>query len=71
MQIRRSPPSDKSLMKRLSKTILLPFGGISLIRAGETGTIARQRANAERTAAQVVGLIRSGYKIVLTHGTAK
>jgi carbamate kinase len=50
------------------KTILLAVGGNSLIRAGETGTIAEQRANAQRTAAQVVGLIRAGYKIVLTHG---
>lgn len=50
------------------KTILLAVGGNSLIRAGETGTIAEQRANAERTAAQIIGLIRVGYRIVLTHG---
>ena len=50
------------------KSILLAVGGNSLIRAGEKGTIAEQRANAQRTAAQVVGLIRAGYRIVLTHG---
>jgi len=50
------------------KTILLAVGGNSLIRAGEKGTIAEQRANAQRTAAQIVGLIRAGYRIVLTHG---
>jgi carbamate kinase len=50
------------------KTILLAIGGNSLIRAGEAGTIAEQRANARRTAAQIVGLIRGGYRIVLTHG---
>jgi carbamate kinase len=50
------------------KTMLLAVGGNSLIRAGETGTIAEQRANAQRTAAQIVGLIRAGYRIVLTHG---
>src|ERR1022692_315741 len=50
------------------KTMLLAVGGNSLIRAGEKGTIAEQRANAQRTAAQVVGLIRAGYRIVLTHG---
>ncbi len=50
------------------KTMLLAVGGNSLIRAGEAGTIAEQRANAQRTAAQIVGLIRAGYHIVLTHG---
>lgn len=50
------------------KTILLAIGGNSLIRAGEKGTIAEQRANAQRTASQIVGLIRAGYRIVLTHG---
>jgi carbamate kinase len=50
------------------KTLLLAVGGNSLIRAGEAGTIAEQRANAQRTAAQIVGLIRAGYRIVLTHG---
>ena len=50
------------------KTMLLAVGGNSLIRAGEKGTIAEQRANAQRTAAQIVGLIRAGYRLVLTHG---
>ncbi len=50
------------------KTMLLAVGGNSLIRAGETGTIAEQRANAQRTAVQIVSLIQSGYRIVLTHG---
>jgi len=50
------------------KTMLLAVGGNSLIRAGEKGTILEQRANAQRTAAQIVGLIRAGYRIVLTHG---
>jgi carbamate kinase len=50
------------------KTMLLAVGGNSLIRAGEKGTIAEQRVNAQRTAAQIVGLIRAGYRIVLTHG---
>ncbi len=38
------------------KTMLLAVGGNSLIRAGEKGTIAEQRANAQRTAAQIVEL---------------
>jgi carbamate kinase len=50
------------------KTMLLAVGGNSLIRAGEKGTVAEQRANARRTAAEIVRLIRDGYRIVLTHG---
>ena len=48
--------------------MLLAVGGNSLIRAGEKGTIAEQRANAQRTAVQIIGLIRAGHRIVLTHG---
>ena len=50
------------------KTMLLAVGGNSLIRVGEKGTIAEQHTNAQRTASQIVGLIRAGYRIVLTHG---
>src|SRR5690242_21860488 len=50
------------------QTLLLAVGGNSLIRAGEKGTIAEQLANARRTAHAVVGLIRSGYRLVITHG---
>jgi len=50
------------------KTMLLAVGGNSLIRAGEKGTISEQLANARRTATEIVGLIRDGYRIVLTHG---
>ncbi len=50
------------------KTLLLAVGGNSLIRAGEKGTVAEQLANARRTAAEVVGLVRDGRRIVLTHG---
>lgn len=49
-------------------TILLAVGGNSLIRAGEKGTIAEQFANARRTAAAIIGLIRDGYRLVITHG---
>lgn len=48
--------------------MLLAVGGNSLIRAGEKGTIAEQLANARRTAVEIAGLIKKGYRIVLTHG---
>ena len=54
--------------QRMPKTILLAIGGNSLIRAGEKGTVAEQAANARRTAAAIVGLIRDGYRLVVTHG---
>src|SRR3954471_3526225 len=52
----------------MPKTILIAVGGNSLIRAGEKGTIAEQLANARRTASEVIGLIRLGYRLVITHG---
>jgi len=48
--------------------MLLAIGGNSLIRAGEKGTVVEQLANARRTAAAVIGLIRDGYRLVITHG---
>ncbi len=50
------------------KRMVLAVGGNSLIRAGEKGTIDEEIANAKRIAAQIIGLIRDGYRIVLTHG---
>lgn len=52
----------------MSKTILIAVGGNSLIRAGEKGTVAEQLANARRTAIAVIGLIRDGHRLVITHG---
>ncbi len=49
-------------------TALIAVGGNSLIRAGEKGTVAEQLANARRTAAAVVEVIREGYHLVMTHG---
>jgi carbamate kinase len=50
------------------KTILIAVGGNSLIRAGEKGTIAEQLANIQGTAAAIVGLLRDGFRLVVTHG---
>ncbi len=50
------------------KTMLIAVGGNSLIRAGEKGTVAEQLANARRTASAIIGLIRDGYHLVVTHG---
>lgn len=50
------------------KSMLIAVGGNSLIRSGEKGTVSEQLANARRTAAAIVGLIRAGYHLVITHG---
>jgi carbamate kinase len=50
------------------KTMLIAVGGNSLIRAGEKGSVAEQRANARRTAAAIIDLIRRDYRLVITHG---
>ena len=49
-------------------TMLIAVGGNSLIRSGEKGTVAEQLANARRTAQAIIGLIRRGYRLVITHG---
>jgi carbamate kinase len=49
-------------------SMLIAVGGNSLIRAGEKGSVSEQRNNARRTAAAIVGLVRGGYRIVITHG---
>lgn len=49
-------------------SMLIAVGGNSLIRAGETGTIAEQWVNARRTAAAIVQLMRNGYRLIVTHG---
>jgi carbamate kinase len=52
----------------VTRTALVAVGGNSLIRAGEKGTITEQLGNARRTAAAIVGLLRDGFHLVLTHG---
>jgi carbamate kinase len=50
------------------KSMVLAIGGNSLIHSGESGTVGEQLVNARRVAAEVVRLVRAGYRIVLTHG---
>lgn len=50
------------------KKVLIAVGGNSLIRAGEKGTITEQLSNARRTSSAIIGLIRHGFSLVITHG---
>jgi len=50
------------------ETALVAIGGNALIREGQSGTIAQQMENARAVAAQVVGLLEDGMRVVVTHG---
>jgi carbamate kinase len=52
----------------MPKLTLIAVGGNALLRAGQAGTIAEQRANAALTARHLVQLVRHGFFMVLTHG---
>src|SRR5512136_1807141 len=52
----------------MSKLVLVAVGGNDLIRGGQKGTAQEQFENAVDTAAAVVRLIRTGHRVVLTHG---
>jgi carbamate kinase len=69
VEIRRAAPlSALRSGEFMSKTALIAVGGNSLIRAGEKGTLQEQLANTRRTAAAIVGLVKLGYRLVITHG---
>ena len=48
--------------------MLIAIGGNSLIRSGEKGTVVEQLANVRRTAGAIIGVIRRGYRVLITHG---
>lgn len=50
------------------KTAIIAIGGNALVRNGEEGTIYQQFANARETCATLMGIVKDGYEIVLTHG---
>ncbi len=66
---RRTLPSRReSSQVQIMKSMVLAIGGNSLIHSGEKGTVPEQLVNARQVAAQVVRLLRDGWRIVLTHG---
>ncbi|MDA3860284.1 MAG: carbamate kinase [Melioribacteraceae bacterium] len=52
----------------MKKIAVVALGGNALLRASEAGTIEQQEKNAYDTLAKVLGLIRNGYSLVITHG---
>jgi len=51
-----------------TKTFVIALGGNCILRAGQKGTIEEQYENLRRTADQLVGLLSSESRIVVTHG---
>jgi len=52
----------------MPKLALIAVGGNALLRAGQAGAVAEQRANATITARHLVQLLQHGFFMVLTHG---
>lgn len=52
----------------MPKTAVVALGGNALTRAGQTGTYDEQSDNAVTMARAVIGLRRSGWRVVIVHG---
>lgn len=50
------------------KTIVVALGGNAIIEEGTEGTVEQQFANTRKSLDAIVGMIREGHKVVLTHG---
>jgi carbamate kinase len=50
------------------RTIVVALGGNALIEEGTDGTIEQQFENTRKSMAAIVGLIKEGHRVVLTHG---
>jgi carbamate kinase len=59
---------EKPMTKDRTKTFVIALGGNCILRAGQKGTIEEQYENLRRTAEQLLGLLSSGSRIVITHG---
>ena len=54
--------------KNGGKTFIIALGGNSILRAKQKGTAEEQYENIDRTAEQLIGLLSSGNRVVITHG---
>lgn len=57
-----------ALNKNKTKTFVVALGGNSILRAKEKGTAEEQYENLDRTAEQLLDLLSSGSRVVITHG---
>jgi carbamate kinase len=50
------------------KTIVVALGGNAIIEEGTEGTVAEQFENTRKSMDAIVGMIRAGHRVVLSHG---
>src|SRR5579859_5300442 len=55
-------------MPSLPRAAVIAIGGNALIGDGEQGTIDEQFGNARAAASEVAGLVKDGWRVVITHG---
>jgi carbamate kinase len=58
----------KVVAKDITKTFVIALGGNSILRAKQKGTAEEQYENLQATAEQLLSLLASGNRIVITHG---
>ena len=56
------------LNKNKTKTFVIALGGNSILKAKEKGTAEKQYENLDHTAEQLLDLLSSGTRIIITHG---
>jgi carbamate kinase len=59
---------EKAMTMARTMTFVVALGGNCILRAGQRGTIEEQYENLRRTAEQLLGLLSSRSRIVITHG---
>jgi len=52
----------------VSQRVVVALGGNAILQRGQKGTAEEQMRNVHATCEQVVGMLRAGYEVVLTHG---
>jgi carbamate kinase len=50
------------------KIAVVAFGGNALLPETQKGTFEEQQANADLAAEKIIGIVRSGYEVILVHG---
>ncbi|AFH42878.1 carbamate kinase [Fervidicoccus fontis] len=56
------------MFKKDGQLIVIALGGNAFLQKGEKGTVEEQWKNVYVAAKEIVGLIKRGYKVVVTHG---
>ena len=53
---------------KFSKRVVVALGGNAILRPKEKGSSEEQFNNVEKTCRQIAGMIKKGFKVVITHG---